>query len=281
MKNRKIVMSLLLIIVMILGTCSAGFAEMLPKENKVVINEYELFKELSMKSKTELSAMGYNSSDTEKIKNFHQTYVEHLSKLKKLDDTTLSNVGYTSEQIKILRNFDGSEDQASLLAASLTIYSTTANFNYDGNYTRGRLAYNWYWTGVPAFKMQDAVAASWNHWVVESNTSYVSYYNVNTGSFYTSTSATFTTDGNGTEGAGHKFMVSMSDNYYYAKQGGGTFNVRSDVHAIKDFYYYLAYGHSQLLASINFSIGVGGADASISFTMGTVISGEDTGSYEF
>lgn len=279
MKKRKVIVSLFLVITMLLGTCSVGFAETSLKENKVVINEYELFKELSLKSKAELSTMGYSSINIAEINDYHQIYVDHLNELKQLDDSTLVSEGYTSKQIKILRNFDGSEVQASLLGATLTIYSTPVSFNYDGNYTRGRLGYTWSWAGVPAFKMQDAVAVSWNAWAVESNTSYVSYYNVNTGSYYTQTSATFTTDGNGTEGAGHKFNVSMSDNYYYAKSGGGSFNVRSDVHTPKDFFYYIAYGHSQLVASINFSIGIGGGDGSISFTFGSVIADSDKGEY--
>lgn len=38
------------------------------------------------------------------------------------------------------------------------------------------------------------------------------------------------------------------------------------------------YGHSQLIASINFSVGIGGGDASISFTTGTVIADDTKGS---
>ena len=251
------------------------------KENTVVVNEYELSKELSFKSDSKLSDMGYSSSDIAGIRDYHQKYVDHLNGLKELSDSTLASQGYTSEQIAVLRNFDGSEAQASLLSATLTISSSTSNFRYVDTYSKGKLSYSWSWAGVPAFKMKDAVAASWNDWAVESNTSNVKYYNVNTGSYYSQSTATFTTDGNGTEGAGHKFNVSMSDNYYYAKSGSGTFNIRSDVHAVKDFYYYLAYGHSELLPTINFSIGVGGASGSISFTSGTVILDEDTGNYIF
>lgn len=251
------------------------------KENKVVVNEYEMSKKLSKKSDSELSDMGYSSREISEIRNYHQKYVDHLNGLKKLNDSTLANLGYTSEQIAVLRNFDESEEQASILSATLDIWSSTANFRYVDNYTKGRLAYNWTWTGVPAFKMQDAVAASWNDWIVESNTSYVNYYSVYTGSYYTQGTATFTTDGNGTEGAGHKFNVSMNDNYYYAKSGGGTFDVRSDVLWYKNFYYYIAYGHSEIWPTISFSIGKGGAAASISFTTGTVIEDEETGFYEF
>lgn len=167
------------------------------------------------------------------------------------------------------------------MAATLYLGASTANFKYDGNYTTGRLAYTWSWSGVPVFKMQDAVAASWNDWAVTSQSSSVNYYVVNTGSFYSTQAATYSSDGNGTKGAGHKFKVAIGDNYYYAKSGSGYFQLQSDVHAKKDFYYYIAYGHSQIFATINFSIGVGGGSASISFTTGTVIEDYVTGNYKF
>lgn len=164
------------------------------------------------------------------------------------------------------------------LGATLTLSATAKDFSYDGNYSRGTLSYSWSWGSVPAFKMQDMIAVSWNNWAVTSNSSSVNYYNVNSGAYYTTKSATFSQDGNGVLGAGHKFSESLSDNYYYAKSGTGYFKVKSDVHAKKDFYYYIAYGHSQLIASINFSVGIGGGDASISFTTGTVIADDTKGS---
>lgn len=252
-----------------------------PKENKVVINEYEYVKELSLKSESELLDMGCSAEQISEIRNYHQNYVDHLNRLKKLDNTTLSKLGYTSEQIAIFRNFDESETQASLLSASLNLTSNTANFRYENTYTKGKLAYLWTWYGVPWFGLQDSVAASWNNWVVESNYSAIDYYNTQTGQYYTTCSGTFTTDGNGTLGAGHKFPLKINDNLHYAKTGYGYFNIRSDVHALKDFFYYIAYGHSQLFPSISFSIGTGGAAFSISFTSGTVIEDYEIGSYEF
>jgi hypothetical protein len=251
------------------------------KENKVVINEYEYFKELSLKSESELSDMGCSAKEISEIRNYHKNYVDHLNRLKKLDDTTLSKLGYTSEQIAIFRNFDGSETQAILLSASLNLTSTTSNFRYENTYSKGKLAYLWTWDGLPWYGLQDAVVASWNDWVVESKYSAIDYYNTQTGQYYTTRSGTFTTDGNGTEGAGHKFPLKINDNLHYAKTGYGYFNIRSDVHAIKDFYYYIAYGHSEIWPTISFSIGTGGAAASISFTFGTVIEDSETGSYIF
>ena len=66
--------------------------------------------------------------------------------------------------------------------------------------------------------MQDAIAAAWNNWIVESETSWVNYHNINTGNFYSGNSATYTTEGYYWEGAGHKFNVSIADNLYYAKK---------------------------------------------------------------
>lgn len=53
----------------------------------------------------------------------------------------------------------------------------------------------------------------------------------------------------GTKGTAHCIDMAIEDNYYKAKRGGGTFDIRSDVHAKKDFTYYLEYGHNAI--SIN------------------------------
>ncbi len=286
----KKLLAILLGVLLITSMSTPSFAKVDGKDEvktppanngKVAINEYEKAKELALKSTDELSALGYSSDEIAQIKDYHKNYVKHLKKLQKLDDATLLRLGYTSDQILVLRNFDESETQATILSATMTLYSNTANFRYpDNTYTKGRLAYGWYWTGVPAFKLQDAVAVSWNDWVVESNTSYVSYYRID-GIPYTDLPATYTTDGNGTEGAGHKFNVGLQDNLYYARSGGGSFDIRSDVHAMKDFYYYMAYGHKEYTGTISFSIGKGGADASITFSGVSVIEDDHTGSYIF
>lgn len=82
-----------------------------------------------------------------------------------------------------------------------------------------------------------------------------------------------------TKGAAHCIDMAVKDNYYKVKRGGGTFDIRSDVHAKKDFTYYLEYGHSTLSINPSFSIGTGGASFSISFSNGVSRAGSDSGTY--
>lgn len=271
--------------IMILLISTTAFAQGYQSSSlsqKVTLNEYELAKQLAEESVSTLNAKGYNSVEINNIKNYQDVYRNHIEELNMLNDSALKNNGYSQEQISIIRNFTGTDTEMTRLGATLTLNSVPASFKYTtGGLTTGKLTYNWYWTGIPAFKMQDMVAVSWNNWDVVSNSSYVDYYNVNTGAYHTSQSATYSEDGNGLLGAGHKFRVSMSDNYYYAKLGGGTFNLESDSFTKKNFFYYMEYGHSQIFANISFSVGFGGADASISFTTGTVTADYNKGQYKF
>lgn len=200
------------------------------------------------------------------------------------DDALLKN-GYTQEQLDIIHNFTGTDAEMARLGAELTLYSTTALFKYtSGGRTTGRLAYNWYWTGVPAVKTRDMVAATWNGWSVIGNSSYVTYYGMDTGEYYTQESAEYKLPEDDTlvSGAGHRFSMTKSNNYYYAQRGGGTFDVESDGLYQKDFYYYIEYGHATISHNIGFTVSVpGGFSGSITWTVVTTKADKNQGSYKW
>lgn len=247
----------------------------------VSYNEFDLVKELAQKTPYELECEGYTLNEIMDIKNYQENFADHIDMLNTLPDEVLTLHGYTQSQINMIRNFDGSEAEMQLLAASVKINAVTAYFTFDGNYTTGRLAYTWEWIGVPNFKMRDIIAFSWNTWTVTENMSEISYYHINTGDAYKSLPGEYHDDGNKTEGACHKFAV-LLDDYYYAKRGVGRFEVKSDVHAMKDFYCYIEYGHSQIVMSWpTFSIGSSGTDASIRFSLGVVTAGAQNVEYIF
>lgn len=79
------------------------------------------------------------------------------------------------------------------------------------------------------------------------DSSSVLYYNVNTGKYYSMYSASYVEpeDNDRYSGAGHAIQMSKSDNYYYAKEGYGTFELESDTNAKKEFDAYVAYGHTR------------------------------------
>ena len=116
------------------------------------------------------------------------------------------------------------ESELLRIGGTLTLSSTPVNFKHEKEQrTTGRIDYEWYWTGIPAYKLNDVVAISWNDWAIIDEYAYVSYVGLNTGTFYTSKAATFTYPKNDTKvlGGGHKFLVGIENNYYYASNGIG------------------------------------------------------------
>lgn len=282
-KFLSIILSLAMVFTLSVTAFAAERPVIVPSRTvKVTLNEYELAKKLAAESSSTLATKGFTSREIDNIVNYQEVYRKHIQKLNTLNETTLANNGYSQKQINMIRNFTGSDIEMARLGAELTISSKPHSFHYtEGDLTTGRLTYRWSWNGIPCFKMEDMVAVSWNDWNVVRDTSFVNYYGVNTADFYKSESATFTTDGNGVHGAGHNFDVSIEGNYYYAQSGGGGFEIESDTFAKKNFFYYIEYGHSQVVASTNFSVGIGGGDASIDFSFGVVNADDDKGQYKF
>lgn len=274
-------LSIILSLSMVLAMTTSAFAS-IPKTTSQQINEFEALAELANETQSELSRSGYNAEEIASIKNYRQTYADHITSLNNLSDEALSNHGYTNKQIDTIRNFTGTDSEMNSLGAKLTIYGTPGRFKYGPNQrTTGKLAYSWYWTGVPAFKRYDMVAVSWNDWKVTSETSNVRYYGVNTGEFLEKDSCIYTEPENEHKvaGAGHKFKMQKQDNAYFAKEGNGAFDIQSDALVPKDFFYYIEYGHTRLATDIGFSVGAGGADGSITFTVKTIEAGSDSGEW--
>ena len=255
-------------------------------EEKIVasakaVNEFEAMEELAKLSVEELADIGYEDQEIEQIANYRDIYIEHVESLNTKSDDALKSFGYSDEQIRIIRNFSGTDAELRAIGSEVNI-DAEGSLTHDGDYTNGTLYYYWRWDGIPAFKMQDEIAISWNDWECISDEGEVYYYDVNTGESTGKTGSVTLDEGNlESNGVAHRFAVAIEDNYYYAKSGGGSFTVRSATHGstVKhNMNFYMAYGHSQMnfTGSISFSVGKGGADGSISFSpsFGTTISGE-------
>lgn len=289
----KKISSILLVITLVLGTMGLSFANEQTEKTNYSINEYDMFKELSKRDVSELSSLGYSKQEVDDIKSYEDIYIKHIEMLSTLSEKALFNHGYSKEQIQLIKDFNHSEKSTlsrnqyemdrtlSRLGASLSLNTYATGFSYDGDYTRGKLKYSWSWSGIPAFKTTDAVVASWNNWIVEDESCKVYYHQINSGSYSKKKSANFIEESNGTEGAGHEIDMAINDNYYYAKRGSGTLEIRSDVHAKKDFRAYIEYGHSQVVTSVGFSISNGGASGSINFSWGIKKADSDTAKFDF
>ena len=252
--------------------------------SSVNANEYLTMKELANSSDIKLISEGYTENEIKEIRDYKNIYEKHIRDLSNLDESVLKAHGYSSAQINDIKNFNGSESQMIRAAASCNINASHSNFTaLDGDLTRGKVTFSWVWTGVPAYKLTDIVAFTWNSWVVSSYGSTVGYYNVNTGASVSSKSATFSTQKHGTDGGKFTFKMTNGDGTY-AKSGSGYLNVKSDTYCAKNIYYYFEYGHSKVVPTADLSftiIGSPGFADSIDFSINVTTEDAYDGKHEF
>lgn len=280
----KKVLSMLLVLSLVLGMGTVAFAETfnditdeLGDTMKVsTCNEFAMLKELAKEGEFSLIKQGYTKSEILEIRDYKENYIKHIEKLGDLEDQALTNLGYDEEQIKMIRNFKGSEAELYGLSATLTLNVTKASFEFkesdpkSSRYNKGSFELGWAWNGIPMSTSTDLVGASWNSWAITSRSSSIKYYDMTTGTYKKTTAATQKDPtGAGTiGGAGYKFPLRISSENLFARNGQAIFKLKSDVHDLKDFYYYAAYGHTVLTVSPSFSVSGSGLNVGLSFGSG-------------
>lgn len=192
-RNFKKVLSIIIIWTLVLFVNSIVYAnngDINKKQTeKIVINEYLMLKELKNKSDDELTKIGFTSDQIKKIKEID--YAKELQKRSKLDEKILKNMGYTNEQIKILKNFSGTEPEIIALASTLNLYATYTSFYYDSsvNRTYFRVYFDWEWSSQPLFLFTDIIGMAWSEGMyLDTDPSWtfhtVKYVNNLTGNYY-------------------------------------------------------------------------------------------------
>ena len=110
-----------------------------------------------------------------------------------------------------------------------------------------------------------------NGWAVTSDSCVVNYYDMTTGKLSRVTPADRVkakTADKGLTGIGYKFAEAVAANNEYAQHGSGWVKLKTDVHALKDCYYSISYGHTQLSLSVDFSVGCSGLEPVVNFKSG-------------
>ncbi len=242
-----------------------------------VSKEYSVMKELAKESEAQLEREGFTKAEITEIKDYRQRYIEHIEKLDELDDEVLYDFGYSEEQIEMIRDFKGSEAELYALSATLSLRVRIATFEYDksqpleSRYTKGTFEFGWEWDGKPLAQSNDIVAVGWNGWSITSRSSSIRYFDMTSHAYKENRSGTKISPSSasgGIGGAGYKFPVVPTSSNLFAKNGQVTFKLKSDVHAMKDFYYYVAYGHTQLTVSPSFSVSANGITPAVVFNSG-------------
>jgi hypothetical protein len=140
-------------------------------------SEFDIIKELKAKTDDELLSMGL---DKDAIKNLRKAdFKAKIKERARLDDKVLKGMGYSDAQIVTLRNFDGSDAQASAIGATLSISGYTGEYTYysSTNMTKHQGIVTWEWDYCPFFTLTDVVAFSWwEGWHLSSDSFNKVYY---------------------------------------------------------------------------------------------------------
>ena len=252
------------------------------------INEYEMYNAMISQSDQELIDSGMNADEVEELR--ETTFEEMLLERASLPESELSGMGYTSEEISLLKEYDGKKLTAGS-AVLLALADCTGEiycYTSQTSSTSFKFRYSWEWDKLPISHYKDMVAVNWQALsssgtiIGVSATSKVCkvwYYSVQTGARKTafdeslsmSTPSSFS-------GCSRSFNLTkavpeQSDGTIsvYAKEGHAICTVVPDGSTgINKLKVYGAYGHAILTASI--SISYSGGDFGFSFTPSSKVS---------
>lgn len=151
--------SFILAFCMFFALTSISFAT---EGNKFKINEYEYLKELQNKSVGELKELNFTGEEIEEIRTLD--FKKELEKRKDYDEHTLEMMGYSSEDIKALKSFSGTEEEMFALAGSITGDAEIVYYHYDSSDRMTRAVFNFYfeWEKPPVVQHKDIIGAMWS-----------------------------------------------------------------------------------------------------------------------
>lgn len=249
----KRIVSLLLVMVILLGMNSIGFAnekaavltdkqkEEMQKEideldlidrleekknnpdkkDTVTLNEYDFFVEFEKTPESTLQSLGYDKETIALYKDFRSLYEEHVDFLSKFSSEELSDKGYSSDQITVIENYAGTDEEMALLAASADVDLDIdyCEYSLSTERTTSRLYLTFVWNTLPIIKMNDFIAIGWGEpWEIggkAANIKYEDKYNSNNTKWEV---PTYIAEGD-LEGGGYKFRAAIDDNTYAVKEG--------------------------------------------------------------
>lgn len=238
---------------------SAMAAPVEQKLTQISINEYQLVKKVQAKSVEELRNSGLTDSQIQDIKSID--YAKKLRERAKLSEDTLVAYGYSKDQIKMLKNFKGTEEEINRLASdvNLVIDDNSYLFHYSGN-TYFKIMYSWEWNSCPIYSYVDCIGFGWQNddmYYVPSYTPWhsyneVKYYNLSDGSY-----ALTLTYGIVNEEQISSFDLNntITGNSTWSKIGYGQIYLRKTGTAACENQVAVKYGHSTVNTSPTISTG--------------------------
>ena len=157
--KRISVISIVLAIVMVFPFTSYAKKE---EENakSITISEYDMYLDVVNKSTSQLKAEGYTTDEIYLLRN--QPFEQMLLERAALPVDILRGYGYNDNQIKLLKEYDGSmiSTNSPIMYAISNFTGTVATSGYTA--TSVTLRYTWQWSSRPLFNYKDAAAIVWN-----------------------------------------------------------------------------------------------------------------------
>lgn len=116
-----------------------------------------------------LKEMGYAESEIEDIMSYKEGFKTHVLMLNKTyTDDELLSFGYTDDDIRLIRNYDGTYRSDAQLAANLTIRQWIGSgserfmYNSTSNKTTATVYFDFTWTRIPYWTFEDKLVFVWS-----------------------------------------------------------------------------------------------------------------------
>lgn len=154
---KKTIFSLSLCLALLFGLVPPAYAQeqVLTSPCLQEINEFDLYNVMKSTPETELEKCGYSSEQIMKFKdsNFEELVYQRAT----LSDSSLEHMGYSKDEIDLLRNYDGSYTSTRALAGTLS-----AEIHNMGSSGSGIIVkYAWNWDHAPFVCATDAMGIRW------------------------------------------------------------------------------------------------------------------------
>ncbi|MDQ2087223.1 hypothetical protein RBH29_12375 [Herbivorax sp. ANBcel31] len=132
----------------------------LNSEDVATVSEYDLYLDLVEKTDSELREAGYTTDQIKSLREFD--YSEEIEKKAQLDEKELKSLGYSSDRIDAIKSFDGTEASIRSGSAQLTFVLYEENSYSSSNFSFVDLGVYWTWDSTPLWGFTDIIAVSWS-----------------------------------------------------------------------------------------------------------------------
>jgi hypothetical protein len=270
MKIRKNIVTFLMILGILSINLSVSHVYAVDKkENKVqiiTVSEYDMYKETINKTDEELLEEGYTLEQTKELR--EKDFVEELKTRSKLDEKDLKDMGYDEEQIKILKNFSGTEAELYALSAKAEIKISEVCSSKSSDVSKCKITVRWDWTHCPMWLYTDIAAVGWTDGMYcdtsdDDNRVILCWHNKYNNKVLNISDGRMIADTN--KGVYVKHDIGRAQFSAYLKSGIMYITVKKKA-LVKEMAFIAKYGHSQVTGNPSVTLSKNGATMGIQFS---------------